>query len=81
MLLQFIAGIGSTGILYLLYKLAETSFAKSFGTVASFIPFTSFVLPLLLSFVLIGGFIGSLGSAISIGKYLLHEGSEFNAIT
>ncbi|MBQ6818993.1 MAG: permease-like cell division protein FtsX [Clostridia bacterium] len=81
MLLGVIAGIGSTGILYLLYKLAETSFARNFGTVAGFVPFTSFALPLLLSFVIIGGFIGSLGSVISIGKYLRHEGSEFNAIT
>ena len=81
MLLGVIAGIGSTGILYLLYKLAETYFARNFGTVAGFVPFTSFALPLLMSFVINGGFIGSLGSVISIGKYLRHEGSEFNAIT
>ncbi|MBR4868288.1 MAG: permease-like cell division protein FtsX [Clostridia bacterium] len=81
MLLGVIAGLGSTGILYLLYKLAEGSFAKNFGSLAGFVPFSSFAVSLLLSFVIIGGFIGSLGSVISIGKYLRHEGSEFNAIT
>lgn len=81
MLLGIIAGISSTGILYLLYKLAERTFAKNFGTIASFVPFSSFALPLLLCFVLIGACIGSLGSVLSIGKYLRHEGSEFNAIT
>ncbi len=80
MLLGVIAGVCSTGILYLLYKLAENAFAKNFGTLADFVPFTSFALPLLLSFVIIGAFIGSLGSVFSIGKYLRHEGSEFNAI-
>ena len=80
MVLGIIAGISSTGILYLLYKLAERTFATSFGTLSSFIPFSTFVFPLLIGFVLIGAFIGSLGSVISIGKYLRHEGSEFNAI-
>lgn len=80
MLLGVIAGITSTGILYLLYKLAERTFSTSFGTLTAFVPFTSFMLPLLGGFVLIGAFIGSLGSVISIGKYLKHEGSEFNAI-
>lgn len=80
MLLGIIAGISSTGILYLLYKLAERTFSTSFGTLSSFIPFSNFALPLFIGFVIIGAFIGSLGSVISIGKYLRHEGSEFNAI-
>lgn len=80
MLLGMIAGVASTGILYLLYKLAERTFAHNFGTIAAFIPFSSFAFYLLGGFVLIGAVIGSLGSVISIGKYLRHEGSEFNAI-
>jgi cell division transport system permease protein len=80
MILGIIAGVTSTGLLYLLYKLAERTFAQNFGTASSFIPFSSFALPLLLSFVIIGAFVGSLGSVFSIGKYLRHEGSEFNAI-
>ncbi len=80
MLLGIAAGVISTGLLYLLYKLAEQTFARNFGVLSSFIPFSTFALPLLLGFVLIGAVIGSLGSVISIGKYLRHEGSEFNAI-
>jgi cell division transport system permease protein len=81
MILGVIAGIGSTGLLYLLYKLAERTFAQNFGTISSFIPFSSFALTLFVGFVVIGAFVGSLGSVFSIGKYLRHEGSEFNAIT
>lgn len=81
MILGIIAGVTSTGVLYFLYKLAQQTLAKSFGIVTSFVPFTSFALPMLIGFVLIGSVIGSLGSVISIGKYLRHEGSEFNAIT
>ena len=39
-----------------------------------------FAFPLLGVFILMGALVGSIGSAISIGKYLRHEGSEFNAI-
>ncbi len=81
MLLGIIAGVASTGLLYLLYKLAERTFARSFSTLGSFVPFSSFAFQLLGAFVVIGAVIGSLGSVISIGKYLRHEGSEFNAIT
>ncbi len=81
MLLGIIAGVSATGILYLLYKLAEGTFAKNFGAITTFVPFSTFALPLFAAFVIIGAFIGSLGSVISIGKYLRHEGSEFNAIT
>jgi len=81
MLLGIVAGIASTGLLYFLYKLAEKTLAQDFGIANSFVPFTEFALPMLIAFVAIGSVIGSLGSVISIGKYLRHEGSEFNAIT
>ena len=80
MTLGVIAGVLSTGILYFIYKLAERTFVSAFN-VSGFVPFTSFAFYLLGAFVIMGAIVGSLGSAISIGKYLRHEGSEFNAIT
>ena len=81
MILGIVAGLASTGLLYFLYKLAEKTLAQGLGNGNSFVPFTDFALPMMIAFVVIGSVIGSLGSVISIGKYLRHEGSEFNAIT
>jgi len=78
MLLGMFSGVCSTGILYFIYKIAEKSFSSSFDI--SFAPFTSFAWPLLAVFVIIGAGVGALGSVLSIGKYLRHEGSEFNAL-
>ena len=80
MLLGIIAGVVSTGCLYFIYKLAEQTLMTSFTGLGAFVPFTSFAFKLLGGFILMGALVGSLGSAISIGKYLRHEGSEFNAI-
>ena len=80
MLLGIIAGVVSTGLLYFIYKLAEQTLMSSFSGLGAFVPFTKFAFPLLGVFILMGALVGSIGSAISIGKYLRHEGSEFNAI-
>lgn len=80
MLLGIIAGVVSTGLLYFIYKLAEQTLMSSFTGLGAFVPFTQFAFPLLGAFILMGALVGSIGSAISIGKYLRHEGSEFNAI-
>ena len=80
MLLGIIAGVVSTGFLYFIYKLAEQTLMCSFSGLGAFVPFTKFAFPLLGVFILMGALVGSIGSAISIGKYLRHEGSEFNAI-
>lgn len=80
MLLGIIAGVVSTGFLYFIYKLAEQTLMSSFSGLGAFVPFTKFAFPLLGVFILMGALVGSIGSAISIGKYLRHEGSEFNAI-
>ena len=80
MLLGIIAGVVSTGCLYVIYKLAEQTLMSSFTGLGAFVPFTSFAFKLLGGFIVMGALVGSLGSAISIGKYLRHEGSEFNAI-
>ena len=80
MLLGIIAGVVSTGFLYFIYKLAEQTLMSSFSGLGAFVPFTKFAFLLLGAFILMGALVGSIGSAISIGKYLRHEGSEFNAI-
>ena len=80
MVIGIIAGGVSTGCLYVIYKLAEQTLMSSFTGLGAFVPFTSFAFKLLGGFIVMGALVGSLGSAISIGKYLRHEGSEFNAI-
>ncbi len=78
MVLGVFSGACSTGILYFIYKIAEKAFSSSFDV--AFAPFTSFAWPLLAVFIIIGAGVGALGSVFSIGKYLRHEGSEFNAL-
>ena len=78
MALGVIAGVLSTGLLYLLYKSAEQTFFETFST--RFVPFTSFGWYVFGGFMLMGILIGSIGSALSISKYLRYEGSDFNAI-
>ncbi len=78
MVLGIFSGVCSTGILYFIYKIAEKAFSSSFDV--AFAPFSSFAWPLLAVFVVIGAGVGALGSVFSIGKYLRHEGSEFNAL-
>ena len=78
MALGVIAGVLSTGLLYLLYKSAEQTFFETFST--RFVPFTSFGWYVFGGFMLMGILIGSIGSALSISKYLRYEGSDFNAL-
>ena len=78
MALGVIAGVLSTGLLYLLFKSAEQTFFETFST--RFVPFTSFGWYVFGGFMLMGILIGSIGSALSISKYLRYEGSDFNAI-
>ncbi len=78
MALGVIAGVLSMGLLYLLYKSAEQTFFETFST--RFVPFTSFGWYVFGGFMLMGILIGSIGSALSISKYLRYEGSDFNAI-
>lgn len=77
--LGVLAGGISTGMLYFIYKAATKSFVSTFGVQT--VGFSTFAWPLLGSFVLMGVAVGVIGSVLSIGKYLRHEGSEFNAIS
>lgn len=77
--LGVLAGGISTGMLYFIYKAAIKSFVATFNMQA--VSFSTFAWPLLGAFILLGVLVGVVGSLASIGKYLRHEGSEFNAIS
>ena len=77
--LGVLAGGISTGMLYFIYKAAIKSFVATFNMQA--VGFSTFAWPLLGAFILLGVLVGVVGSLASIGKYLRHEGSEFNAIS
>lgn len=77
--LGILSGLISIGMLYFIYKAAIKAFVATFGMQA--VGFSTFVWPLLGSFILMGVAVGVIGSLLSIGKYLRHEGSEFNAIS
>lgn len=77
--LGVVAGGVSIGMLYFIYKAAIKAFVATFDMQA--VGFSTFVWPLLGAFILLGVVVGVVGSVLSIGKYLRHEGSEFNAIS
>lgn len=72
-----ISALISEGLIYFCYRVATEKISAILGTVVAF---GDVALYLLLVFVCIGMFAGAIGSAIMIGKYLKHEGSEFTAI-
>lgn len=77
MLIGLISALISEGLIYFCYRVATEKISVMLGQVVAF---GDVALYLLLVFVIIGAFAGSLGSAIMIGKYLRREGSEFTAI-
>ncbi len=79
MILGVISGLLSTGLLYYLYKVATVYLQKRMPANFEFVAFSEFALYFLVGFITIGVLAGVFGSVISIGKYLRHEGSEFNA--
>ena len=80
MVLGVLAGCISIGGLYFIYKSATKAFISTFAGIQA-VSFSSFVWPLFGVFLAIGVLVGVVGSVVSIGKYLRHEGSEFNAIS
>lgn len=77
MLIGLISALVSETLIYFCYRVATEKISVMLGSVVAF---GDMALYLLLVFVAIGVFAGALGSAIMIGKYLRHEGSEFAAI-
>ncbi len=77
MLIGLISAFVSEGIIYFCYRVATEKISTMLGSV---VPFADVAWYLLLVFVVIGIFAGAIGSALMIGKYLKHEGSEFAAI-
>ena len=72
-----ISAIISEGLIYFCYRVATEKITAIMGSVVDFGDVSVY---LLLVFIGIGIFSGAIGSAIMIGKYLKHEGSEFTAI-
>ncbi len=77
MLIGLISALISEGLIYFCYRVATEKISVMLGSVVAFDEVAWY---LLLVFIAIGVFAGSLGSAIMIGKYLKREGSEFTAI-
>lgn len=77
MLIGLISALVSEALIYFCYRVATEKISVMLGSVVAF---GDMALYLLLVFVAIGVFAGAIGSAIMIGKYLKHEGSEFTAI-
>lgn len=77
MLIGLISALVSEALIYFCYRVATEKISVMLGSVVAFGDMAFY---LLLVFVAIGVFAGAIGSAIMIGKYLKHEGSEFTAI-
>lgn len=77
MIIGLVSALISEGLIYFCYRVATEKISVMLGQVVAF---SDVALYLLLVFVGIGVFAGAIGSALMIGKYLKHEGSEFTAI-
>ncbi len=77
MIIGLISALISEGLIYFCYRVATEKISVMLGNV---VPFSEVSAYLLLVFIAIGVFAGSIGSAFMIGKYLKREGSEFTAI-
>ncbi len=75
MVIGFISAAIATGVLALLYH-AGVGVIERIGLGIQAIPFTSILLPMVLSFIAVGVLVGFFGGFISIRKYLKKEGNE-----
>ena len=79
MIIGLISAVISEGLLYFCYRVATETIISTLGT-SDIVKYGDMALLLFGLFAGIGIFAGVIGSAIMIGKYLKHEGSEFAAI-
>lgn len=76
MVLGMFSGVIATGLVWLIYEFAVKKIMDVLailGTTA--VEFKQFALPMLVSFIIVGVVIGSIGSAFSIRKYLKEQDS------
>ncbi len=79
MVIGLVSAVISEILLYFCYRVATESIIGTLGT-TDIVKYGDMALILFALFAGIGIFAGVIGSAIMIGKYLKHEGSEFAAI-
>ncbi len=79
MVIGLVSAVISEILLYFCYRVATESIIGTLGT-TDIVKYGDMALILFVLFAGIGIFAGVIGSAIMIGKYLKHEGSEFAAI-
>lgn len=79
MIIGLISAVISEVLLYFCYRVATETIIGTLGT-TDIVKYGDMALLLFGLFAGIGIFAGVIGSAIMIGKYLKHEGSEFAAI-
>ena len=79
MVIGLVSAVISEILLYFCYRVATESIIGTLGT-SDIVKYGDMALILFALFAGIGIFAGVIGSAIMIGKYLKHEGSEFAAI-
>ncbi len=76
MLLGFISSAVAMGILYLIYILVNATFKSIFGILGTqIIPFGTYALQIYIGFLAIGLITGTVGSSLSMGRYLKEHGS------
>lgn len=79
--LGVIAGLVSLAAVWAVYAFAVGQFGSLLGSLGmQTVKFTSYALPMLGIFILIGVASGTMGSLISMRKYLRKEGSEVSAL-
>ncbi len=76
MILGFLSSLTAFGILYLLYLLVDKTFVNIFGLFGTqLIPFWDYALFIYLGFLAVGLVTGTVGSGLSMGRYLREHGS------